>query len=372
MRDDIREWIALSLTRGVGPATAKKLLDRFGFPGAVFRARREQLEAAGVRGETIDHLLSGDPFAEADRQLTALDRCDATATTLADENYPKPLREIPDPPIVLSFRGDLDAALEQPCVAIVGSRACSTYGRNAATKLARDLAAHGVTVVSGLARGIDTAAHEGVLETRGLTVAVLGTGLDDVYPKENVGLAERIVEQGALVTEFPFAKPPLPQNFPYRNRIIAGLCLGIVVVEASEQSGSLITARLAMEQGREVYAVPGNITSGKSLGPNRLLQDGAKLVLDWKDVVAEFAYDLRVQMRAETEPQATGNLPLTEPLTDEENRVFQILTLDQPTHIDQLLVRSGLEPARVMMGLVGLEMKDRIRQLPGKSYVRKL
>lgn len=378
MRPDLREWIALSLTSGVGPVIARKILERFGYPGAFFRATRSQLDGLGLREETFNELASGSPLEEAEKQLLFLEKHSATALTLEDEDYPEHLRKIYDPPIVLYFRGDLKETLEQPCVAIVGSRQCSTYGRNAATKLARDLAAHNVTVVSGLARGIDTSAHEGALEARGLTVAVMGTGLDEIYPKENAKLAERIVEQGALVTEFPMQKPPLPQNFPYRNRVISGFSLGVVVVEASERSGSLITARLAMEQDREVYAVPGNITSGKSIGPNRLIQDGAKLVMDWQDVVAEFSYDLRRQLQLGTQPSSDAeDRPLFQreletALTENERRVFQFISLDQPVHIDQLLVESGMSSPELLTVLLGLEMKDRVRQLPGKNYVRKL
>ncbi len=233
-----------------------------------------------------------------------------------------------------------------------------------------------MTVVSGLARGIDTAAHEGAVEAQGLTIAVMGTGLDDLYPKENAKLAEKIGQTGALVTEFPCGKPPLPQNFPYRNRIIAGLSLGVLVVEASERSGSLITARLAMEQNREVFAVPGNITSGKSLGPNRLIQDGAKLVLDWQDVVAEFSYDVRFQLQAgEARNQESAETVIRakpEDLSEPERRLVQLIGFDQPIHIDSLLVQSGLDLPQVMAALFELEMKDRVRQLPGKNFVRKL
>lgn len=375
MRDDVRDWIALSLTTGIGPMTAQKVLKRFGFPGAAFRASRQQFEGVGLSEDTREAILSQDGYREADTQLLWLQQHGASAITIQDAEYPLHLREIPDPPIVLYFKGDLTSALEQPCVAIVGARHCSTYGQNAATRLARDLTSHGVTVVSGLARGIDTAAHQGAIESRGLTIAIMGTGLDERYPKENSKLADTILDYGALVTEFPVQKPPLPQNFPYRNRIISGLCRGVVVVEASERSGSLITARMAMEQNREVFAVPGNITSAKSIGPNRLIQDGAKLVLDWQDVVAEFSYDLQRQLR-QADEVPSGDLIKARAdlasLTEDERQLFGLIGLDEPIHIDVLLVQSKLNQPRLVNALFQLELKDRIHQLPGKLYVRKL
>jgi DNA processing protein len=375
MREDLLDWIALTLTAGVGPVIGRKLLDRFGFPGAALRASREQLAGFGLREETFDDLASGAPYAEAERQLAALEKSGGVALVFHDEEYPSLLRETHDAPLTLYGLGDVQAALARPCVAVVGARQCSTYGRNAAMRLAHDLATHGVTVVSGLARGIDAAAHEAAVEARGMTIAVMGTGLDDVYPKENRKLAQSVTEYGALLTEFPFEKPPLPRNFPYRNRIIAGLSLGVLVVEAAEQSGSLITARLAMEQGRDVYAVPGNITSGKSVGPNRLIQDGAKLVMDWRDVVAEFSYELRLlmQLGKSDEAVAGGAGPAAEAdLTDDERRIFSLIGLDQPIHVDQLCAQSAMTSAQALAVLFNLEMKECVRELPGKLYVRKL
>lgn len=369
MQTDLLDWIALNLTPGIGPVIGRKLLNYFGFPAAVFRASRGQLVEFGLKTETAGAISDKTAFFGAERQLDALVRSGGRGITLNDSEYPEGLREIHDAPLVLYVKGDWNGAMTQPRVAIVGSRHCSTYGRNITAKFARDLASHGITVVSGLARGIDSAAHEAVLEVEGRTIAVMGTGLDDVYPRENEKLAEKITDRGALVTEFPFDKPPLPQNFPYRNRVISGLSLGVVVVEAAEQSGSLITARLAMEQGREVFAVPGNLTSAKSIGPNRLIQDGAKLVMDWRDVVAEFSYELRLLMkRGETAFQ-----PLPQPdLSNDEKAVFAKIGLDTPVHIDQLFQSAGLPNGAVLTALLGLEMKEAVRELPGKFYVRKL
>ncbi len=285
--NSLRDWIALSFIIGVGSRTAALLIDRFGSPSAVFESSNHSLESAGLRRETIDAIKSSEPREKAAREIEELVRLGGEALTLANEGYPKLLRETYDPPIVIYCLGDGASAFSQPAIAIVGSRRCSTYGRNVAEKLSRDLAERGVTIVSGLARGIDSAAHRGALDGRGLTVGVMGTGLDAVYPKENRKLAARIAEQGVLVTEFPLATPPASQNFPFRNRVISGLTLGVMVVEGAERSGSLITARLAYEQGRDVFAVPGNITSAKSFGPNYLIQDGAKLVQTWRDVIEE-------------------------------------------------------------------------------------
>ena len=232
----------------------------------------------------------------------------------------------------------------------------------------------GVTIVSGLARGIDSAAHRGAIESHGLTIAVMGTGLETVYPKENRKLADKIREQGALLTEFPIATPPLPQNFPFRNRVISGLALGVLVVEGAERSGSLITARMAYEQGRDVFAVPGNITSSKSFGPNYLIKDGAKLVQTWRDVVDELPVEHKTAIiSAEREESRPEQLSLDEvALTDSERKILGMLRMDEPVHIDQLITSAGLGSGELMGALLKLEMLDRIRQLPGKSFVRRL
>ncbi|AEP11854.1 MULTISPECIES: DNA-processing protein DprA [Chloracidobacterium] len=370
MADDLRDWFRLWLTPGVGPVVGGKLIHHFGTPAAALAAPYSELRAVGVPEETARAIVGQASEAAVERQLAALERSGGCVLTLADTAYPALLRAIPDPPLLLFVRGNLADAVAQPCLAIVGSRSCSTYGRNAANRLARDLASRGVTIVSGLARGIDTAAHEAALDAGGRTIAVLGTGLDDTYPRENAKLADRIAETGALVTEFPFEKPPAPQNFPYRNRVIAGLCLGVLVVEAAEQSGSLITARLALEQGREVFAVPGNITSGKSIGTNRLIQDGAKLVMDWQDVVAEFSYDLRQRLRT-GQPAATpqeSHLPFD--LGEDEQCILALVGFDQPVYVDGLIVQSGLGQPRTMAALLNLTLRGLLRELPGKCYVR--
>jgi DNA processing protein len=269
--------------------------------------------------------------------------------------------------------------LEAPCVGVVGSRRCSTYGQNVSLMLARELASRGVTVISGLARGIDAAAHRGALEAGGRTVAVLGTGIDEVYPRDHQKLAAEILERGgALVTQFPLGTPPVAENFPYRNRIISGLSLGVVVVEAAENSGSLITARLAMEQNREVYAVPGNITSRNSFGTNFLIKGaGAKLVQTWQDVVSEFPPEiasalLPPEIKEKGAGKHKGEAPLPSDLSDGERSLMKLISSDEATHIDTLAESGGLSVQELASLLLGLEMRDLIRQLPGRCFVRKI
>lgn len=376
MRADLADWIALNMVRGIGPRTANQLLDRFGSPAQVFSASRLSLEREGIKPETIQELHDSEILEKANAEIERLEALEARVVTLDDDEYPPLLREIFDPPIALYVRGDLEAASRRPCLALVGSRRCSTYGTNAAQNLARELAANGITIVSGMARGIDAAGHRGALEVGGRTIAVVGTGLETTYPKEHKSLEQEIAAQGAVLSEFPLGTPPLPQNFPYRNRILSGLCWGVVIIEAAEHSGSLITARMAYEQGREVFAVPGNITSQTSFGPNFLIKDGAKLVQHWRDVIEELPRDLKdgiLGIRRPAPTDATTNeQPVFEAvaLGEEERRVFDLLTPDAPSHVDQLLLSTGMTVSALMAALLSLEMKDRIRQLPGKSYVK--
>jgi DNA processing protein len=378
MRADLSDWIALNMIRGIGPRTANQLIDRFGSPAQVFAASRLALETAGLKPETIQELHDSEVLDKAGAEIERLEKLNAHVITREDEEYPQLLREIYDPPIALYLRGDLKKACEQPCLAVVGSRRCSTYGINAAQSIARDLVAQGLTIVSGMARGIDAAAHRGALDAQGLTVAIVGTGLETTYPKEHRRLEEEIAASGAVVSEFPLGTPPLPQNFPYRNRVLSGLCFGVLVVEAAEHSGSLITARLAYEQGREVFAVPGNITSQTSFGTNYLIKDGAKLVQHWRDVVEELPREIKEKIFGVTRPAPDQPQSNVQPifdvveLSDSERQVLGLLAPDSPSHIDQLLISSGMNSSDLMNALLGLEMKDRIKQLPGKSFVRRI
>jgi DNA processing protein len=382
MRADLADWIALNMIRGIGPRTANQLIDRFGSPAQVFAASRLSLEKEGLKPQTIQELHDSEILEKANAEIERLERIGAAVITLEDEDYPPLLREIYDPPIALYVRGDLKKACARPCLAVVGSRRCSTYGVNAALSLSRDLAQNGLTIVSGLARGIDAAAHRGALEvagvTGGMTVAVVGTGLETTYPREHKKLEGEIAASGAVISEFPLGTPPLPQNFPYRNRVLSGLCFGVLIVEAAEHSGSLITARLAYEQGREVFAVPGNITSQTSFGPNFLIKDGAKLVQQWRDVVEELPRDVRDGILGAGRPKggaAQSNVqPMFETvaLSDDERKLLDLLTADAPSHVDQLLISSGMNSSDLMSALLGLQMKDRIRELPGKSYIKRI
>ncbi|MGA9769153.1 MAG: DNA-processing protein DprA [Blastocatellia bacterium] len=372
--NSIRDFIALTFVTGVGSRTAALLIDRFGSPAACFAQSVSALESFGLKRDTIAAMKSAGPREQASKQLEELDRVGADVLTLTDPRYPDLLRETYDPPIVLYAKGDFDRAMSQPSIAVIGSRHCSTYGRNVAEMLARELAQRGITIISGLARGIDSAAHRSAIEGGGLTLAVMGTGLDTVYPKENRKLADQIIEHGALITEFPLSTPPLPQNFPFRNRVISGLSLGVLIIEGAERSGSLITARMAYEQGREVFAVPGNITSSKSFGPNYLIKDGAKLVQTWRDVVEEFPVELKSRILASERTEGLPQqLSLDEVLLSEaERRILVSIKDDEPVHIDQLISGMSLSSGELLSALLKLEMMDRIKQLPGKCFVRKL
>jgi DNA processing protein len=337
-----------------------------------------------LRPEALESIVLRDRHAEAERELERVRALGADVLVLDDGTYPALLGEIADPPITLYVRGEWAACLEAPCVAIVGSRRCSTYGQNVALMLARDLASRGVTIVSGLARGIDAAAHRGALEAGGRTVGVLGTGVDEIYPRDHKKLAEEMLARGgSLVSQFPLGTPPIPENFPYRNRIISGLSLGVVLVEAAENSGSLITARLALEQSREVYAVPGNITSRNSFGTNYLIKGaGAKLVQQWQDVVAELPHEIAARLLP-PEPtkkrkaggdaqEAERQVALPADLSEGERAVFGLLSADEPAHIDALVGATQMTISDLTGVLLGLEMRELIRQLPGKCFVRKL
>ncbi len=377
----MRDWVALNMTPGIGPRAAAKLLERFGSAEAVYTATRAELEKLRLLPEAVESIIARDLFTRAEAEIESVRRLGADLLILDDGVYPALLREIYDPPITIYVKGAWEACLDQPCVAVVGSRRCSTYGQNAALMLARDLAQRGVTVVSGFARGIDAAAHRGALEGGGRTVAVLGTGMGEYYPRDHKRLAEEIIDRGgAVVTQFPLGTPPVAENFPYRNRIISGLSLGVVVVEAAENSGSLITARLAIEQNREVFAVPGNITSRNSFGTNYLIKGaGAKLVQQWQDIAAE----LPPQIAARLLPPPFGDKKKEKSLADQltlvprglsgsETLVLKLLTADTPAHIDLLLGGSKLSISDLTAALLSLEMRDLIRALPGRCFVRKM
>jgi DNA processing protein len=359
--------IRMFLVRGLGLRSANLLLKKFQDPQRVFDARFDELEAEGIPHEVIEDLLSPKSLERARLEWERAEGLGVSVLDILDPGYPPLLREIYDPPIVLYIRGKKwDPDLPQ--VAIVGTRRPTGYGLNCSERLAEDLAHRGIAITSGLARGIDAAAHRGALRA-GVTFAVFGSGLDFVYPKENRKLAEMVQEKGAVLSEFPLGTPPSPQNFPIRNRIIAGMSLGVMVVEAAEYSGSLITVRLALESNREVFGVPGNITSVKSFGPHVLIRQGAKLVTGWEDVVEELPHPIREKILV---PLVAQMQPQPEPVLDDiEQKVWRALSLHDGTPIDTLLAKLPFGTSDVYSALLAMETRELIRQLPGNKYIRR-
>ncbi len=366
-------WVALGRIEGLGVRSAQKLVEHFGSPEAVYSASISSLEAAGLARPVAQRIRAGAGQQEAENELTAAGKLGCQVIPFGSPEYPPLLKQIADPPLVLYVRGDA-SLLSRHAVAIVGTRRPSAYGSSVAHRLAADLGQRQLVIISGMARGVDSAAHRGALEVNGKTVAVFGCGVDIVYPRDNKRLAENILATGALVSEFPMGTSPQPENFPIRNRIISGLALGVVIVEAAEYSGSLITARLASEQDREVYAVPGNITSPQSFGPNLLIKQGAKLVDNWMDVIEEFPATIRAQLIPAAPTAADTITPsLFEPsLGGDQKTVYDVLRPDKATFVDDVFASAGLTQPRVLAALLELEMAGFIRQLPGKNFVRKL
>lgn len=365
--DPVEALIALNLVEHVGPVRLRQLLDHFGEAPAVLRASKDELlRVRGIGAETAEAIAGWEQTVDLGAELRRIREFGCTVITQSDETYPDLLRQIYDPPIVLYVKGRIEPR-DKNAVALVGSRRTSHYGHESARKLAYQLSYVGVTIVSGGARGIDTAAHQGALTAKGRTIAVLGTGINLVFPPENAELFERIAANGALVTQFPFNRPADKQSFPIRNRIVAGMTLGTVVIEAGLNSGALITAGMAVDYGRQVFAVPGRIDSPQSKGCHELIKKGAKLCEGAEDVLSEFEYLFPSSNRPPA-PNETGSL-VALALSDNEQRVFDLLSAEE-SHIDDLIRRSGLAPSAVSVGLLSLEMKRLIRQLPGKNFVK--
>lgn len=359
--------VALNMIDHVGPVRLRKLLEHFGEPQAILSASHKQLmQVHGVGEEVAGAISNWEGLIDLRGELKRIEDYKCRVVTQEDEEYPALLRQIYDPPIVLYVKGQLTSK-DKNAVAIVGSRRTTIYGTETARKLAYQLGYVGVTVVSGGARGIDTAAHQGALNSKGRTVAVLGTGINIIFPPENRELFERIADNGAVLTQFPFNRQADKQSFPIRNRIVAGMCLGTVVVEADLHSGALITANFAVEQGRQVFAVPGRIDSPCSKGCHELIKKGAKLCEGAEDILSEFEYLFPASNRPAAASD-TGMLPALE-LSDTEQRIYDLLSTDESS-IDEIIRNSGLPPSTVSVALLGLEMKKLARQLPGKCFVR--
>jgi DNA processing protein len=357
--DDPKYWVGFNRISGIGPMRFKKLLDFFGTMEAAWRAGPGELYQAGLETRSVENILASRPAIALDREMDRLRRLDAHVLTWQSPDYPRLLRNIYDAPPVLYLKGSL-LPQDDLAIAVVGTRKATVYGREVTARLVSELARHQITVVSGLARGIDSVAHRAALDAGGRTIAVLGHGIDTIYPAQNLGLARDIVSWGALLTDYPLGMPPEAGNFPPRNRIISGLSLGVLVTEAGDKSGALITVDNALEQGREVFAVPGNMLSGASRGTNRLLQQGgAKLVLEVKDILEELNLTM-ISQQLETRAILPEN--------DTEAVLLQHLS-GEPVHIDEISRECGLPIAAVSSALAMMELKGMVRQVGGMNYV---
>jgi len=371
--DDYVGWLALALTPGLGARMAGKLLREFGSPDAIFSASLTALEGQRLPAAVAQALHSRRPISDAAKELAQVQAAGCRLLTWDEPAYPLRLKEIYDPPPLLYVKGNVEL-LSRHIISIVGARRPTSYGNQMAERLARDLADRGLVVASGLARGIDACAHKGALTSAtGATIGVLGCGIDVIYPKENRKIFEEIAQRGAVISEFPLGTFPGAQNFPIRNRILAGMGLGVVVVEGAQYSGSLITARLAMEFGREVFGVPGNATQEVSFGPNQLIKQGAKLVTSWEDVVEELPTPVRAElMPVESVSHDERAALIEEALEPLERPLYGLLSVDEARHVDDLVENSGLSSSEVLAALFDLELKGVVRQLPGKQFLKVL
>ncbi|HVI08607.1 MAG TPA: DNA-processing protein DprA [Candidatus Binatia bacterium] len=372
----ILEWLAISLTPGLGPTRARKLAEHFGGPERVFRATLTELEATGIQAQSAQAIATGKSAELAREEMAKAADAGASVLSLEDSSYPPRLKEIYDPPLVLYIRGSAEV-LTRPGIAMVGTRHPTPYGSGMAERLACDLANQGLVIISGMARGVDTASHRGAISAKGKTIAVFGTGVDVIYPKENSRLAEQILALGgAIISEFPLGTFAAPQNFPIRNRILSGMSVGVLVVEAAEYSGTRITARCALEQNRDVFAVPGNVTNKNSWGPNTLIKQGAKLVATWEDVWEDLPPEVKLTLTPklgnESEGHTTSSLFPDEGLPPHEKRILGLLKADEPTHIDELVERleTAMSSSEIFAALFELELAGKVKQMPGKNFVK--
>jgi len=369
-------WLALALTPGLGPTKARRLVDFFGSIQHLFDASLTELEAAGLHASSAQSLGTGRSMELANEEVIRAEAAGVRLISLEHQLYPAQLKQIYDPPVILYVRGN-ESVIGEPGIALVGTRHPTPYGSGMAERLACDLAARGLVIFSGMARGIDTAGHRGAIAAQGKTVAVFGTGVDVPYPKENTRLIERMLALGgAVISEFPLGTFAAPQNFPIRNRIISGISLGVLVVEAAEYSGTRITSRCALEQNREVFAVPGNVTNKNSWGPNTLIKQGAKLVATWEDVWEELPTDVRLKLTPKCGPESpageTASLFQESELPPHEKKIFALLKADESTHIDEIVEKLELElsSSEIFAALFELELAGKVKQLPGKNFVK--
>ncbi len=369
----IYHWLALTSVIGFKQALFKRLIEQFATPEKVLQAPLQELIKAGLPPETAKSIKNFNKDDEVNKGIALIKEKGVNFSAIGEKDYPPNLLQIHDPPPCLYHKGDINKD-DSLAIAIVGARHATHYGITIAERIAGELAARGITIVSGMARGIDTAAHRGALKGGGRTIAVLGSGLDVIYPAENTKLFQEITHNGAVISEFPLSTPPLPRNFPMRNRVISGLSLGTLVIEASLKSGSLITAQMALDQGREVFAVPGNINSKTSRGTNKLIKDGAKLVECTDDILEELTSQLNLPATTRNvSKKATSEVRIrqdrTSTLNPDEKSVWNCLS-DDPKHIDKIINENQLKGGSIYAILLNLELKSLIQEHPGKYYSR--
>ncbi len=365
------DWLSLSMTPGLGSRLTGKLLRKFGSPTDVFRASLTELEACQLPSAPARAIHTKLAHKDAEAELAQVRTLGCRLLNWNEPEYPQRLLEIYDPPPILYVRGDA-SLLNRHSISMVGTRRPTPYGNQIAERLGHDLAARGLVIVSGMARGIDSLAHQGACRAaNGATIGVLGTGVDVVYPKENKKLFGEVEKRGALISEFPLGTHPAPENFPIRNRVVAGMSLGVLVVQGAQYSGSLITARLGMEFGREVYGVPGNVTVDVSFAPNQMIKQGAKLVTSWEDVIEELPTEIRAELfPIEATTQAERTSLFENALSPAEQKIFALLGTDESIHVDELVEKTELNSSEVLAALCEMEMKGTVRQMPGKQFLK--
>lgn len=365
------DWLSLSMTPGLGSRLTGKLLRQFGSPTDVFRASLTELEACHLPVAPARAIHTKLAHKDAEAELAQVRTLGCRLLNWSEPEYPQRLLEIYDPPPLLYVRGDV-SLLNRHSISMVGTRRPTPYGNQIAERLGHDLAERGLVIVSGMARGIDSLAHQGACRaTNGTMIGVLGTGIDVIYPKENKKLFGEVEKRGTLISEFPLGTHPAPENFPIRNRVVAGMALGVLVIQGAQYSGSLITARLGMEFGREVYGIPGNVTVDVSFAPNQMIKQGAKLVTSWEDVIEELPTEIRAELfPIEATSRAERASLFENALSAVEKKIFALLDTDESVHVDELVEKTELNSSEVLASLCEMEMKGMVRQMPGKQFLK--